>query len=65
MRKFSFALAALATVSFAVPSIANAQDKPPMKEGMKGYGEKKPMMHHHHHYHHHYHHKMMTKKKYT
>jgi len=51
MRKLYFALAALAAISFAMPSIASAEDKP-MKEGM---------MHHHHHHHHH--HKMMMKKK--
>jgi hypothetical protein len=46
MKKFCYVLAALATVSTAMPSIANAQDKPMMKEGMG-----KPMMHHHMHHH--------------
>jgi len=54
MKKLCYVLAALATVSIALPSVANAQDKPMMKEGMH-----KPMMHHH--MHHHYHHHMMKK----
>jgi hypothetical protein len=53
MKKISYVLAALATVAIAVPSIASAEDKPMMKEGMKGEGMKKPMMHHHRHHHHH------------
>jgi hypothetical protein len=48
-------LAALATFTIAVPSIASAEDKPMMKEGMSA-----PMMHHHHHHHIK---KMMMKKK--
>jgi hypothetical protein len=50
MKSFSYALAALAAVAFAVPSIANAEDA-------------KPMMHHHMHHHHHvhHHHHMMEK----
>jgi hypothetical protein len=49
MKSFSYALAALAAVAFAVPSIANAEDA-------------KPMMHHHMHHHHvHHHHHMMKK----
>jgi hypothetical protein len=51
MNKISYVLAALATLAIAVPSIASAEDKPMMKEGMS-----KPMMHHHHHHH------MMKKK---
>ncbi len=46
MKKISYVLAALAALAIAVPSIASAEDKPMMKEGMK------PMMHHHHHHHH-------------
>jgi hypothetical protein len=44
MKSFSFVLAALAAIAFAMPSIASAKDK--------------PMMHHHvhHHMHHHMHH---------
>jgi hypothetical protein len=56
MKKFCYVLATLATVGIALPSVATAEDKPMMKEGM---GEK-PMMHHH--MHHHYHHHMMMKK---
>jgi hypothetical protein len=58
MRKISCVLAALATIAMAAPAVA--QDKPMMKQGMRG----KPMMHHHmhmhmhHHYHHHMHHMM-------
>jgi len=56
--KISYVLAALAAIALAAPSIANAQDKPMMKEGMS-----KPMMHHHHHHHtmHHHMKKMMKK----
>ena len=53
MKKFSYVLAALATIAIAVPSIASAEEKPMMKEGMKGEGMEKPMMHHHHHHRHH------------
>jgi hypothetical protein len=53
MKKFSYVLAAMATIAIAVPSIASAEDKPMMKEGMKGEGMEKPMMHHHHHHRHH------------
>ena len=53
MKKISYVLAALATIAIAVPSIASAQDKPMMKEGMKGESMKKPMMHHHRYHHHH------------
>lgn len=60
MKKFSFVLAALAAVAFAVPSIASAQDAKPMaKEGMhkdKMMHHGKPMKMHHHH------HTMMKKK---
>jgi hypothetical protein len=56
MNKISYVLAALATLAIAVPSIASAEDKPMMKEGMS-----KPMMHHHHHHHHMK--KMMMKKE--
>jgi hypothetical protein len=52
MKKISYVLAALATIAIAVPSIASAEDKPMMKEGMKGDGMAKPMMHHRHHHHH-------------
>jgi hypothetical protein len=51
MKKFSYVLAALTTIAIAVPSIASAEDKPMMKEGMKD-DMAKPMMHHHHHHHH-------------
>ena len=43
MKKFSYVLAALATI----------EEKPMMKEGMKGEGMEKPMMRHHHHHRHH------------
>jgi hypothetical protein len=59
MKKFSYVLAALATIAIAVPSIASAEDKPMTNEGMKGAGMEKPMMHHHHHHHHHHMKKMM------
>ena len=52
MKKISYVLAALATIAIAVPSIASAEEKPMMKEGMKGDGMAKPMMHHRHHHHH-------------
>jgi hypothetical protein len=52
MKKISYVLAALATIAIAVPSIASAEDKPMVKEGMKGDGMAKPMMHHRHHHHH-------------
>jgi hypothetical protein len=52
MKKISYVLAALATIAIAAPSIASAEDKPMMKEGM---------MHHHHHHHHHTMKKMMKK----
>ena len=54
MTKICYVLAALATIAIAVPSIASAEDKPMMKEGMKDEGMKKPMMHHHRHHHHHH-----------
>jgi hypothetical protein len=54
MKKFSYVLAALATIAIAAPAIA--QDKP-MGEGMK-----KPMMKHHMMHKHHMKHKMMMKK---
>jgi hypothetical protein len=60
MKKISYVLAALATIAIAAPTVANAQDKPMMKEGMS-----KPMMHHHHMMHHHmmrHHMKKMMKK---
>ena len=53
MKKISYVLAALATIAIAVPSIASAEDKPMMKDGMKEEGMKKPMMHHHRHHHDH------------
>jgi hypothetical protein len=53
MKKISYVLAALATIAIAVPPIASAEDKPMMKEGMKGEGMEKSMMHHRHHHHHH------------
>jgi hypothetical protein len=59
MKKISYVLAALATIAIAVPSIASAEDKPMMKEGMKGEGMEKPMMHHRHQHHHHHMKKMM------
>jgi hypothetical protein len=59
MKKLSYVLAALATIAIAAPSIASAEDKPMMKEGMKGEGMEKPMMHHRHHHHHHHMKKMM------
>jgi hypothetical protein len=52
MKKFSYVLAALTTIAIAVPPIANAEDKPMMKEGMKGEGMERPMLRHHHHHHH-------------
>ena len=42
MKKFSYVLAALATIAIAAPSIASAEEKPMMKEGMKGEGMEKP-----------------------
>jgi hypothetical protein len=53
MKSFSYILAALAAIAFAVPSIASAKDV-------------KPVMHHHthhhmHHHHHHHHHHMGKK----
>jgi hypothetical protein len=42
MRNISFALATLAAVAFAIPSIASAEDAKPMA---------KPMVHHHYHHH--------------
>jgi hypothetical protein len=62
MKSFSTALAALAAIAFAMPSIASAQDKPMAKPTMQHH------MHHHvhHHMHHHMHHDMkkpMTDKK--
>jgi hypothetical protein len=59
MKKISYVLAALATIAIAVPSIASAEDKPMMKDGMKGEGMEKPMTHHRHHHHHHHMKKMM------
>jgi hypothetical protein len=53
MKKFSYVLAALATISIAAPAVA--QDKPMMKEGMHD------GMHRHMHVHHHYHHHVMKK----
>ena len=53
MKKISYVLAALATIAIAAPSIASAEDKPMMKEGMKDEGMKKPMKHHSRHHHHH------------
>ena len=52
MKKISYVLAALATIAIAVPPIASAEDKPMMKEGMKGEGMERPMLRHHHHHHH-------------
>jgi hypothetical protein len=47
-------------IGVAVPTIASAQDKPMMKEGVKGDGMARPTMHHHRHHHHMK--KMMMKK---
>ena len=58
MKKISYVLAALATMAIALPSIANAEDKPMMGDGMK-----KPMMHHHHMMKKHMMHKKMMMKK--
>jgi hypothetical protein len=64
MKKFSYILAALAAVAFALPSIASAEDaKPGMKkEGM----HKEGMMHHDKHmvmrHTPHHHHHMMKKE---
>jgi hypothetical protein len=44
MKSFSYVLAALAAIAFALPSIASAEDAKPMAM---------PMKHHHHHHHHH------------
>jgi hypothetical protein len=52
MKNFSYVLAALAAIAFAIPSIASAEDAKPMA---------KPMMHHHVHHHYHHHHAMMKK----
>ena len=46
MKKICCVLAAMATIALVAPSIASAQDKPMMKEGMIQDGMKKPMMHH-------------------
>ncbi len=46
MKKICCVLAAMATIALVAPSIASAQDKPMMKEGMTQDGMKKPMMHH-------------------
>jgi hypothetical protein len=43
MKNICYALAALAAIAFAIPSIASAEDAKPMA---------KPMHHHHHHHHH-------------
>jgi hypothetical protein len=43
MKSFSYVLAALAAIAFALPSIASAEDAKPMAT---------PMKHHHHHHHH-------------
>jgi hypothetical protein len=51
MKGFSYVLAALAAIAFALPSIASAEDAKPTAM---------PMKHHHHHHHHHHH--AMTKK---
>lgn len=60
MKKFSFLIAALATIAVAAPAFA--MDKPMMGDD----GMKKPMMKHHmmkrHHMMMHHHHKMMMKK---
>jgi hypothetical protein len=61
MKKISYVLAALATIAIAAPSIASAEDKPMMKEGMKHDDMAKPMMHHHRQHHHMK--KMMMKKE--
>jgi hypothetical protein len=50
MKTFSFILAALAAIAFAIPSIASAEDA-------------KPMAVKHHHHHHHHHGMMKTDKK--
>jgi Spy/CpxP family protein refolding chaperone len=47
MKTFSYILAALAAIAFAIPSIASAEDAKPMAT---------PMEHHHHYHHHHHHH---------
>jgi hypothetical protein len=54
MKYLSYVLAALATIAFAIPSIASAEDAKPMAM---------PMKHHHHHYHHHHAMKPMMDKK--
>ncbi len=61
MKRISYVLAAPATIAIAAPSIASAEAKPMMKEGMKDEGMKKPMMHHHRH--HHQHMKKMMKRE--
>ena len=66
MKKIVYALAALATIAIAVPSIANAEDTKP---GMMKEGKDAGMMHRHRHYHmdmRHHHHMMkkdMMKKE--
>jgi pentapeptide MXKDX repeat protein len=61
MKKFLFLLATVTAIGVAAPTIASAQDKPMMKEGMKDDGMAKPIMHHHRHHHHHMK-KLMMKK---
>ncbi|MGA7805255.1 hypothetical protein [Bradyrhizobium sp.] len=51
MKNLCYALAALAAIALALPSIASAEDAKPMAMPMK----------HHHHHHHHHHHEMMKK----
>ena len=53
MKRFSYVLAALAAIAFALPSIASAEDAKPMAM---------PMTHHHYHHHYHHHHHAMMKK---
>jgi len=58
MKSFSYVLAALAAIAFAMPSIASAKEAMPMKKPMMHHH-----MHHHHHHHMHHHHKPMMGKK--
>jgi hypothetical protein len=52
MKNFSYALAALVAIAFAMPSIASAKEKMMMHHHV----------HHHMHHHMHHHHHMMGKK---
>ena len=67
MKKICCVLATMAAIVLVAPSIASAQDKPMMKEGMTQGGMKKPMMHHRMSHkmtkHHKMHHRKMMKRE--